>query len=35
MFYSKEIWEQINENNMQGFDEIKEWFENMRDFFKV
>ncbi|HHP0358660.1 TPA: hypothetical protein ACRZSU_001460 [Campylobacter jejuni] len=34
MFANKEIWDKINENNMQNFDEIKEWFERMREFFK-
>lgn len=34
MFVNKEIWDKINENNMQNFDEIKEWFERMREFFK-
>lgn len=33
MFNCKEMWEQINENNLQGFDEIKSWFEIMKDFF--
>lgn len=32
-FDSKELWKQLNESNMQGFDEIKEWFCTMRDFF--
>lgn len=32
-FSSKELWEQLNESNMQGFDEIKEWFCSMKDFF--
>ncbi|HED8767006.1 TPA: ATP-binding protein [Campylobacter coli] len=34
MFANKEIWDKINENNMQNFDEIKEWFERMKEFFK-
>lgn len=34
MFADKEIWDKINENNMQDFDEIKEWFKRMREFFK-
>lgn len=33
MFNCKDIWSQINENNLQNFDEIKSWFETMRDFF--
>ncbi|MCV3392448.1 AAA family ATPase [Campylobacter sp. IFREMER_LSEM_CL2101] len=33
MFANKEIWDKINENNMQNFDEIKEWFERMKKFF--
>lgn len=32
-FYCEEIWEKLDENNINGFDEIKEWFEIMRDFF--
>lgn len=32
-FASKELWNQLNKSNMQGFDEIKEWFCTMRDFF--
>ena len=32
-FYCEEIWEKLNENNINGFDEIKEWFETMRVFF--
>lgn len=34
MFASKEIWNQINEDNIQSFGEIKEWFQKMKDFFK-
>lgn len=34
MFASKKIWDQINEDNIQSFDEIKEWFQKMKDFFK-
>ncbi|WP_258108903.1 ATP-dependent nuclease [Campylobacter lari] len=33
MFANKEIWDKIKENNMQNFDEIKEWFERMKKFF--
>lgn len=33
MFANKEIWDKIDENNMQNFDEIKEWFERMKKFF--
>lgn len=33
MFADSKIWKQINEENMQGFDEIKEWFQKMKDFF--
>lgn len=33
MFADTEIWDQINENNMQSFDEIKQWFKKMKDFF--
>ncbi len=33
MFNCKDMWQQINENNLQNFDEIKSWFEAMRDFF--
>lgn len=33
-FSAKQIWQQINENNLQNFDEIKGWFEIMRDFFE-
>lgn len=33
MFANSKIWKQINEENMQGFDEIKEWFQKMKDFF--
>ena len=33
MFNCKDMWQQINENNLQNFDEIKSWFETMRDFF--
>ena len=34
MFSNKEIWDQINEDNIQSFDEIKEWFQKMKNFFK-
>ncbi|WP_300827033.1 ATP-binding protein [Helicobacter sp. UBA3407] len=34
MFYAEELWKNIDTNNMQGFDEIKKWFEDMRDFFE-
>ena len=34
MFGNKEIWDQINEDNIQSFDEIKEWFQKMKNFFK-
>lgn len=34
IFNCKDIWQQINENNLQNFDEIKGWFEIMRDFFE-
>lgn len=34
MFYDEKIWDKINEKNMQGFDEIKRWFENIRNFFE-
>lgn len=34
MFGDKEIWNQISKDNMQSFDEIKEWFQKMKDFFK-
>lgn len=34
MFNCKEIWEKITKDNLQGFDEIKSWFEIMQDFFK-
>lgn len=34
MFNCEDIWQQINENNLQSFDEIKGWFEEMRDFFE-
>lgn len=34
MFNCKEIWQQVNENNLQSFDEITKWFEIMRDYFK-
>ena len=30
----KKIWMQLNENNMQSFDEIKSWFQQIRDFFR-
>ena len=33
MFNCKDMWQQINENNLQNFDEIKSCFETMRDFF--
>lgn len=33
MFNCKDIWSQISEDNLQNFDEIKSWFETMRDFF--
>lgn len=33
MFNCKDIWLQISEDNLQNFDEIKSWFETMRDFF--
>lgn len=33
MFNCKDMWEHINKNNLQNFDEIKSWFEAMRDFF--
>ena len=33
MFNCKEMWEQINENNLQSFDEVKNWFEIMKNFF--
>lgn len=34
MFNHKEIWEKINEDNLQDFEEIKSWFETMKNFFK-
>mgnify|MGYP006956381753 FL=1 len=34
MFSSNEIWKKITKDNLQGFDEIKSWFETMKDFFK-
>lgn len=34
MFNHKEIWEKINEYNLQDFKEIKSWFETMKNFFK-
>ena len=34
MFYAEELWKNIDTNNMQDFDEIKKWFEDMRDFFE-
>ena len=34
MFNCKEIWQQVNENNLQSFDEITKWFEIMRDYFQ-
>lgn len=34
IFNCKDIWQQINENNIQNFDEIKGWFKKMRDFFE-
>ena len=34
MFNCNEIWEKITKDNLQGFDEIKSWFEIMQDFFK-
>lgn len=34
MFADRKIWNEINENNMQSFDEIKEWFVKMKEFFK-
>ncbi|WP_300691966.1 MULTISPECIES: ATP-binding protein [Helicobacter] len=34
MFYAEELWKNIDTNNMQGFDEMKKWFEDMRDFFE-
>lgn len=33
MFNCKDIWLQISEDNLQNFDEIKSWFETMKDFF--
>lgn len=33
MFNCKDIWLQISEDNLQNFDEIKSWFEAMKDFF--
>ncbi|WP_083986108.1 hypothetical protein [Helicobacter enhydrae] len=33
MFLCRDIWNQINEDNMQSFDEIKEWFETIKKFF--
>lgn len=33
MFYDKKIWDKINKNNMQGFNEIERWFENIRGIF--
>lgn len=34
MFNHKEIWKKINEDNLQDFEEIKSWFETMKNFFK-
>ncbi len=33
MFNCKDMWQDINESNLQNFDEIKNWFETMRNFF--
>ncbi|RDU52517.1 hypothetical protein CQA40_07235 [Helicobacter sp. MIT 01-3238] len=33
MFHCKDIWLQISEDNLQNFDEIKSWFEAMKEFF--
>lgn len=34
MFNCNKIWEKINKDNLQDFEEIKSWFETMKDFFK-
>ncbi|OCS05836.1 ATP-binding protein [Campylobacter fetus] len=34
MFLCEKIWEKMTENNIQDFEEIKTWFEKMKDFFE-
>ena len=33
MFGSQDLWSKLNKDNMQGFDEIKQWFVEMKKFF--